>query len=130
MGKKGLSLLEILVATILFALVISGLANIFVAAKRYVAHNRGLVAAGEAGRMFLEPLNSQIVTSRYSDTNGDGYLEWQPTYPGAWSDTASQTTFTPSYTIDPMDLDNDPYARTSEIQRVSVTIRWNERTAQ
>lgn len=137
MKKKGLTLLEVLIATILFSLVISGLANIFVAAKRYTQHNRAYVTAAEISRRYLEPLNAEVVVSKYSG-GGLGGFTWNPTTIatlGPWTDASSQTIFTPSYAPpatgpEAMDLDSDASARTSEIHRVSIRIQWNERTAQ
>ena len=129
MKKKGLSLLEILVATILFALVISGLANIFVAAKRYTQHNRAFVTAAELSRYYLEPLNAQVQTSKYFLSGGN--WEWNPDTLGAWTDVSSSTTFTPTYMpITAIDLGSNPFARDSEVYRIALRIQWNERTAQ
>ncbi|MDI6606205.1 MAG: hypothetical protein QME65_03570, partial [Candidatus Omnitrophota bacterium] len=58
MKKKGLSLFEILVATIILALIITGLVNIFVSVKRFTLNSQLRMSGGEIGRYQL---------SRFSD---------------------------------------------------------------
>ncbi len=128
MNRRALSLLEVLVATILFALVITGLANIFVAAKRYTQHNRSIVTAAEISRNYLEPLNTEVQTGKYNLVSGN--WEWNPSTLGAWTDGTSSTTFTPAYSILAIDLGSNPFMRDSEVYRVALTISWGERTAQ
>jgi len=60
MKRKGLSLLEILVASLILALVLAGLLNTFLAGKRWVLHNRLRMTGGELGKYFLDPLQQQV----------------------------------------------------------------------
>ncbi len=60
MQKKGLTLLEIIISTAIFALVILGLSNIFVASKRYILHSRARMAGAELGKYFLDPLQMNV----------------------------------------------------------------------
>jgi len=57
--KKGLTLLEILVSCVLLALVLAGLANVFVVGKRYTLHTRSRIQGAELGRLFIDPLQMQ-----------------------------------------------------------------------
>ena len=59
-NKKGLTLLEILISTLIFALVMTGLVNLFVAAKRLTLHARSRMQAAELGKLFLDPLQMQV----------------------------------------------------------------------
>ena len=59
--KKGLTLLEILVSCVLLALVLAGLANVFVVGKRYTLHTRSRIQGAELGRLFIDPLQPQQV---------------------------------------------------------------------
>lgn len=130
MDRKGLSILEILVSSLLLALVITGLANIFVAAKRYIFHSRARVTAVERVKSCLEPLQMQVAQSSFVPDPGDPSLWlWNPSTFGPWLDNSTVTTYSPGYSILPMDLDSDPDTRTSEINRVDLTINWDERTA-
>jgi len=66
MPKKGLSLIEILVAAIILALVMTGLANTFIVGKRYILHSRLRMTVAELGKYFLEPLQMQVRQDEWS----------------------------------------------------------------
>jgi Tfp pilus assembly protein PilV len=57
---KALTLVEIIVSVVILALVITGLANVFVAGKRYIQHSRMRMAGGELGKEFLDPLQQYV----------------------------------------------------------------------
>ena len=59
-NKKALTLVEIIVSVVILALVITGLANVFVAGKRYIQHSRMRMAGGELGKEFLDPLQAYV----------------------------------------------------------------------
>lgn len=59
-NKKALTLLEILVSLIILALLLTGLANIFLAGKRYTQRSRVRMAGGEIGKYFLDPLQNHV----------------------------------------------------------------------
>ncbi len=50
MNKKGLSLLEIVVALMILAVVMTGLGAVFVGGKRFITYNRGKMMAAEGAR--------------------------------------------------------------------------------
>ena len=56
----GLSLVEILVSTLIFALVMGGLANLFVATKQHILYAHSRIAAAELGRYFLDRLQMDV----------------------------------------------------------------------
>jgi Tfp pilus assembly protein PilV len=66
--KKGLTLLEILVSTVILVMVISGLVSLFVTGKKYVAHSRSRMTAGELGKYYMDPLQ-QLVRQDTWDAN-------------------------------------------------------------
>jgi len=124
MKKKGLSLLEVLVATILFALVISGLANIFVAAKRLIFHAHARTISAELAKYQIERMHAQVRQDQWSTnclgsntncTPGNGFLT-------TWTDGSNtQYDFTWDSTFQPAGVD---------VRRVNLTIQWYERKAQ
>jgi prepilin-type N-terminal cleavage/methylation domain-containing protein len=69
MNKKGLSLLEIIVSIIIFSLVALGLANVFVAGKRYIQHNRLRMGGGELGKYFFDPIQNSVRQDIWSTTS-------------------------------------------------------------
>lgn len=70
-NKKGLTLFEILVSVVILALVVTGLANVFVAGKKYVQHNKMRMSGGEVGKYFLDPIQNDVNASTWT-TNGVG----------------------------------------------------------
>ena len=113
MQKKGLTLLEIVVATMIFAMVVAGLANIFVAGTRWIQHSRYRMTGGELGRYFLEPLQ-QYVDQRSWNTGNCLTGAGCPAVP----QTIDGRPYTPSYVVTPV-------AGTS-IRKVRATISWTE----
>lgn len=67
--RKGLSLLEILVASLILTLVLAGLLNTFLAGKRWVLHNRLRMTGGELGKYFLDPLQNQVRGDTWNTTS-------------------------------------------------------------
>jgi len=59
-GKRSTTLFEVIVSTVIFALVMSGMVGIFVAGKRNVAHTHNRMISGEIGKLFLEPLQLDV----------------------------------------------------------------------
>lgn len=60
MNKRGFTLLEIIIATMLLASVMAGLMAIFVAGKRHVIHSRERMTGGELGKLFLDPVQMAV----------------------------------------------------------------------
>lgn len=127
MNKKGLSILEILISAVLLALVVTGLANIFVAAKRFILHSRSRMTAAERVRGHLEPLQMEVDQSKYILDAG-GNWSWVPSVFGPWMDSSTVILYSPNYKIDPLDLGSNIAGRTSEVNRVDLRINWDERT--
>jgi Tfp pilus assembly protein PilV len=108
-NKKALTLFEILVSVIILALVITGLANVFVAGKRYIRHSRMRMGGGEIGKQFLDPLQSYV----RQDTWGTNPLG-SNTIPNATEDIYTATYDTKNHPDFPV------------IKRVKVTISLPE----
>lgn len=138
MNKKGLSLLEILVSAILLALLILGLANIFVATRRLVFHIGARLTAAEVSRRYLDPLYMQVSATNWgaTTTSGNCLRMFSARDTNFWDETVSNTRFTPNYNpdgagaddIDDINLTANPGE--SILCRVSLRVNWNERTAQ
>lgn len=60
MNKRGFTLLEIIVAMVLFAGVMAGLVGVFVAGKRHVIHSRERMTGGEIEKLFIDPLGMAV----------------------------------------------------------------------
>lgn len=139
MKNRGLSLLEILVSTILLALVVAALANIFIATKRLVMHTRSRAAAAELSRSYMDSLQMEISQLNWGVTtpSGNCLRMFAGRNTATWTDTTTNTLYTPDYDanqdasidIDDMDIKpNPPNPPTDMICRVSLRIDWDERT--
>jgi len=90
-NNKGLTLLEILVAVVLLALVVAGLGAIFVSSKSYVIYTRSFMAAAESARYFLDPLRADVRNDTWASSwlasgvlSSDTFVTTQNT-PGAFN---------------------------------------------
>ena len=117
--------MELLVAFIIFALILGGLANIFVAGKRYILHARARMAGGELGKAFLDPLQSFVRADTWNATGND-------LVPGEYScvNMSSCINQTRTFTNIPYDatynITNVEPSYNDTIRRVQVTINWTE----
>jgi len=69
--RKGLSLVEIIVATMIMAITMAGLVNLFVSSKRWLLHSRARMTGGELGKLFLDPSYSDIQQLNWDDSSND-----------------------------------------------------------
>ncbi len=111
-NKKALTLVEILVATVILALVVTGLANVFVSGKRYIKQSRLRMAGGEIGKKFLDPLQSYVRQDTWS-TNplGSGAIDQ-----AVEGSTSPATTYTANYVV----------STVGGIKKVKVTVSLPE----
>ena len=49
-----------LIATIILALVLIGIVNVFISSKRWILHSRERMSAVELGKLFLAPLQQDV----------------------------------------------------------------------
>lgn len=58
--KNGFSLVEVIVAAVIFALVIVGLMGVFMAASKHLTHARERMSSAQLGKFFLDPLQADV----------------------------------------------------------------------
>jgi len=116
-----MTLLEILVAVLILALVIGGLVNIFTSSKAYVVHTRSWITAAEAARYFLDPLQANVSNTSWgtsclgSQSCTASPLQLTQLIPGSFA-----YNYIPTYTISDGPVGN--------LTRVVLNITWNETT--
>ena len=124
MQRKGFTLLEILIATLVMALVMTGLTYVFLAAKGHLAHTRSRIQAAELGRLFIAPLQMQVKQSDWNSSSNDynsPNLLQKGTRTGS-TETLGGIIYTPTYEISvPPGFSSD-----SPMRKAKVTIAWNE----
>lgn len=128
----GFTLLEILVAALILALVTTGLAYVFLAGKRHLLHTRSKIQATELGRLFLAPLQMDVTMSERTSGAQNGWgqvnncLTSDGTSPGCpvAQPPVDGITYTPTYQNTPLLVDaQNPLGR---LRKVKVTINWTE----
>jgi len=126
MKKKGLTLLEIIVAAMIMALVMAGIANIFVAAKRHIFHTRFRMTGSELGHWYLDPLAEQVRQDKW----GSNCLSSNPTdcLKEKVSQSLDNKDYNPKYEIeDAVKVIGTPLPL-SKVRKVKVKIEWKEDT--
>ena len=114
--------MEVLVSSIIFALVLIGLANLFVAGRRFLTHTRSRMAGSELGKYFLDPLQLQVRQDQWGQSghclSSDGAACGTPT------SRVNNVDYEAEYLIGygPGGL------ATTDVRKVVATITWEEIT--
>ncbi len=111
-GEGGFTLLEIIVAMVLFAGVMAGLVGVFVAGKRHVIHSRERMTGGEIEKLFIDPLGMAV----RQDTWGQPGNEL--TTPTVTKQKVNNTEYTPQYTVSSV--------TGTDLRKVKVKVNWTE----
>jgi len=130
---KGFTLLEVLVSTVIFAAVVSGLSATFISAKRHLLHTKSKIQAVEIARGQCERLYSQVREDTWDNSEN---LLTPGTYPSEADIANPPADPTKNYQVEPTDNSNiayNYYYIVSEVdenleglRKVEVTINWNE----
>lgn len=107
--------MEVLISSIIFALVLVGMTNLFIAGRRYILHARARMTAGELGKYFLDPLQMQVRQDQW----GSNCLS-----------TGSGCATPPTFNINKIDYDAkyevSPGPGATDVRKVKTTITWQE----
>jgi Tfp pilus assembly protein PilV len=116
MNKKGVTIFEVLIASIILVLLMLGMANLFVAGKRYIQHARSRMAAAELQKAFLDPLQMGVRQD-----------EW------VWGDTSINNCLSTGNCPDiTRNIDGINYTahtvitQIGDLRRATTTITWQE----
>jgi len=66
MGRKGVTLLEIIISVIILALIMTGLVGVLVAGKGFIQHSRYRMGGGEIGKRFIDPIHAHVRQDTWS----------------------------------------------------------------
>ena len=127
----GFTLMEILVSTLLIALTLLGLSNLFVAGKTHIQYSRTKMTGGELGKVFLDPLQMDVTQGERSLAAQNGWgqinncLSSNPTTNCPTQQSMDNVTYTSAYIIDNVVVGNC-VATNSCLRRVQLTVIWPE----
>ncbi len=114
-NKKGITLLEIIIATVIMATIMTGLASAFIGGKKLIQHLRLRMGSGEIGRKFLDPLQAYVRQDTWDSscfgTSKD--IAYCPNVP------TTSSPYAAAYSISDLAAD-------ANIKKVKVTISWGE----
>jgi len=119
------TLVEILVSLVVFALVIAGLTSVFIAGGKLITHNRERMTSAELGKLFLDPLQTQVM---YGSWNTDATYGWN----GSNNDLREGSRAASSQNINNRIFDevhtvsNVTVTAGNVVRKVTSTMNWNE----
>ena len=122
MKTKALSLLEVTIATVILALIVVSLTNVFLSSGQWLFHMRARSTGGEVGDAFLGPLSMQVRQDNWAA--GTSCLTGGAC-PGARA--VNGVTYTPVYTRSswPGTPPGYPLGR---VRKVVLTLTWPAET--
>ena len=68
--QNALTLIEILISTVVLALVFLGLLNLFMSGRKFLEHSQSRMGGGELGKIFIDPLQVQVRQSDWVNLGG------------------------------------------------------------
>jgi len=114
---------------LIFALIMGGLANLFVVTKRHILHAHARIAAGELGRYFLDPLQTHVRQDTWGTSNN--YLTIGE-YRSPNNPCSDYATYTPVSWLEEPQLNNITYYSAQKVEdkdglrKVKLIICWQE----
>lgn len=115
-SQAGFSLVELLVAVVILAVGLLGLAELQITAMKTNAHSEGLIAASGVAQMFLEDVTSWPEDDARLDADANGRADWN----GGSVAVTGAGTFNVTY-----DVDADHQGVTG-VTKVSVHVANNQ----
>ncbi|MFC1804235.1 prepilin-type N-terminal cleavage/methylation domain-containing protein [Candidatus Omnitrophota bacterium] len=118
MNKRAVTLLEIIISMLILALLMAGLANIFISGKRYLLHTRARMTGGELGKSFLDPLQMDVRADLWDQTclGSNGMINCPD------NTTINGIDYTRDYNITDVNNTNPEFS----LKKVLVRINWTE----
>jgi len=118
MSKKGFTLLEVIVASVLLILIVAGLVGVFVTGRKLIIHNRSRLAAVELFRYYLAPLQMDVREDFWGTNCVSGN---NPALCSSGNITLDNKTYTPTYQLGYITPTSVPI-----VQRVTLNMSWSE----
>jgi prepilin-type N-terminal cleavage/methylation domain-containing protein len=113
--RNGFSLVEIMVSSVIFALVILGLISVFVSASKQITHTRERMTSAQLGKFFLDPLQDYV---RDNDWDSGNELSANGDNKPGGSQVINNRTFTETHDVSAVGG--------TGLRRVTSKISWDE----
>ena len=114
MNRKGFSLVEVVVASVILALLASGVFSVMISARYLVGRTRDRARAVELARQQIEQMRQLISADQWN-------LTTSPIYPGSWSGWSpapGASNYEYRYKVSTV--------VGAECRQVTIQVRWNE----
>lgn len=108
MYKKGFTLIEIVMAVVIFSLIMLGVVGVFVSGKKIVQHSRARMTAAELGKVFLDLEPSDYIGNEGNWTANMGTAD------------GLDKNYTVRYTVNTLE------APMTNVYRIKTVINWTE----
>lgn len=116
--KDGFSLIEVLMASVVFSLTMLGLFSVFVSSSKQLVHLRERTTSAQLGKFFLDPLQSYVRYDTWA-TNDLGLTGTNKTGAGS-PQTINNRVFSEKHDVNIVG---------TELRRVISRISWTEPSA-
>lgn len=127
-NKAGFTLVEIIVASLVFALTIAGLLSVFVAGNRHIIHARERMTSAELAKLFIDPLQNDVRQDTWNQP-GNNNLNLSATQVSLGTQRVNNRDFSGNYTVadgNSTGINYDSALDGTDLRRVTTRITWNE----
>jgi len=121
----GFSLVEVMVAAVVFFLVMVGLMSVFIAGSKHIMHARERGTSAQLGKFFIDPLQMDV----RQDTWNSNSLDVSATPISFTDQTVNDRLFSGTYTVadgNSSGVNYDAALVNTGLRRLTATITWNE----
>ena len=125
--KIGFTLIEVVVAALIFTLVMVGLFSLFAGGNKHIIHARERMTSAELGKLFIEPLQAYVRQDTWDQPDND--LNLSASLVDFTSENVNNRSFSGKYTVfdgNPVGGAYDSALLNTNLRRLTTTITWTE----
>lgn len=127
--NSAFTLVEILVASVIFALVIVGLLSVFSSGNRHIVHTRERMTGTELGKFFVDPFQMDVSQETWDQAGNQLNVSAVPVNLTPTPHKINNREFSATYTVadgDPLSANYDANLASTDLRRVTTKVTWNE----
>ena len=118
--KRGFSLVEAMVASVLFSLVLLGLISVFMSGGKHLTHVRERMTSAQLGKFFLDPLQIYVRQDTWDQVGNELMVGSR----AGVAQSINNRNFSEIHAVD--DATTDSALVGTNVRRVITTISWIE----